>query len=102
MSTRVLPDFALLNPRTFAEAIALAKKHGENARILAGGTDILVKMKSGDMTPTILIGISKIDGLDAISYDEDAGLSIGALSTIRAIETSATRCRKCLCQCSAT
>ena len=88
MSTRVLPNFTLLSPGSFADAIELAKEYAGRAMIFAGGTDVLVKMKSGNIAPSVLIGIRKISGLDEISYDIESGLSIGTLTTIRAIETS--------------
>ena len=83
MSTRVLPKFSLLTPQSLSEALEFAANLGGRARFLAGGTDLLVKMKIGAIEPEILIGIKKIRELRTISYDRDAGLAIGALITYR-------------------
>ena len=83
MSTRVLTEFSLLTPQTLDEALEFAGKLGDRARFLAGGTDLLVKMKIGAIEPEILIGIKKIRQLRAISYDRESGLVIGALTTYR-------------------
>ena len=83
MSTRVLPKFSLLTPQSLSEALEFAANLGGRARFLAGGTDLLVKMKIGAIEPEILIGIRKIRELRTISYDRDSGLAIGALTTYR-------------------
>jgi aerobic carbon-monoxide dehydrogenase medium subunit len=83
MSTRVLPKFSLLIPQSLNEALGIADKLGDRARFLAGGTDLIVKMKIGAIEPEILIGIKKIKELRTISYDRDSGLAIGTLATYR-------------------
>ena len=83
MSTRALPKFSLLTPQTLDEALEFAGQLGDRARFLAGGTDLLVKMKIGTVEPEILIGIKKIRELRTISYDRESGLAIGALATYR-------------------
>lgn len=88
MTTRVLPEFKLLSPQTIAEALAFADQHKSNAKFLAGGTDVLVKMKVGTMAPSILISIGSLSGMDNITYDHNHGLVMGALTTIRDIEIS--------------
>ena len=42
-------------PRTLDEAVALFRQHGNNARALAGGTDLLVQMKTGGRTQGVVI-----------------------------------------------
>ena len=80
--------FNYLEPATIQEAIALLGKHGEKARVIAGGTDLLVKTRAKAIKPEYVIDISYIPKLDYIAYDEKQGLRIGALTTIRAVETS--------------
>ena len=58
----------------------LAKGNGETG-ILAGGTDLLVEMKSGRVTLRKVINLKRIQGLDYISFDPNQGMRIGALAT---------------------
>ena len=55
---------------------------GDNAAILAGGTDLLALMKDYVVTPNRLVNIKQIDSLRGISYQAGNGLRIGALTTI--------------------
>jgi carbon-monoxide dehydrogenase medium subunit len=83
-----LPEFDVLRANTIAEACALLSKYGDEARVLAGGTDLLVKMKNKGTLPRYLINVKRIPNLDQIAYEEPAGLRIGALTTIQAIKDS--------------
>lgn len=74
-------------PKTVGEAVSLLAKYGEEAKVIAGGTDMLVDMKFKE-EPGCLINIKKIPGLSGIQ-ENGGGLRIGALTTIREIETSA-------------
>ncbi len=58
------------------DAVALLNT-GENARLLAGGTDVLVQMKLGNKTPSLLIDIKSINGFSDI-FAENGGFRIGA------------------------
>lgn len=84
-----LPDFTHFAPATLQDASALLLRYREQARVLAGGTDILVKMKHRRAVPRYLVNIKKIPGLDYIRYDEGEGLRIGALTAIETIKGSA-------------
>jgi aerobic carbon-monoxide dehydrogenase medium subunit len=74
-------------PKTVSEALSLLAKHGAEAKIIAGGTDVMVDIKYKE-EPGSLVNIKKIPGLDGIR-ENGAGLRIGALATIRDVETSA-------------
>jgi len=84
-----LPKFEYLTPGTIDEAFSILLEHGENARVLAGGTDLLVKMKHRTLIPLpeYVVNIKKIPGLNFISYDEEEGLRIGALATMQEIKS---------------
>ena len=88
MSTRVLPEFRLIVPTTVDEAIGILGERKEKVRILAGGTDILVEMKCADRGADTLVKINRLSELDFITYSSERGLTIGALTTIRAIADS--------------
>jgi len=86
---RRLPRFEYVQPKTIDEALSLLAKSNGDARLLAGGTDLLPKMKRREITaPAYVIDLKAIPDLDYIDYDEEKGLSLGALTTIHAIETS--------------
>ena len=74
-------------PRTVADALGLLAKHGNEARIIAGGTDVMVDIKYKE-EPGCLINIKKIPGLTGI-HENGGSLRIGPLATIRELENSA-------------
>ncbi len=77
--------FDYLEPASLQEAVTLLAQYGKRAKVLAGGTDLLVHMKMERVVPSAVISIGKIPGLDRIAL-QDGHLHIGALATIRAIE----------------
>jgi aerobic carbon-monoxide dehydrogenase medium subunit len=74
-------------PKTISDALSLLAKHGAEAKIIAGGTDVMVDIKYKE-EPGCLVNIKKIPGLDGIRENGNS-LRIGALATIRDVETSA-------------
>ena len=74
-------------PKTISEALSVLAKHGAEAKVIAGGTDVMVDIKFKE-EPGGLVNIKKIPGLSGIT-ENGAGLRIGALTTIREIESSA-------------
>ena len=75
-------------PQSLKEAISLLKEHGDKAEVIAGGTDLLVRMKKGDALPDFFISIEGIQELDYTNYDAKDGLRIGARTPIRSIVNS--------------
>ena len=80
--------FEVVRPNALEEAIRFLREHGGTAKLLAGGTDLIVRMKERSVTPKYVVDLKRIPGLEGISYDEEVGLRIGALTTIRAVERS--------------
>ena len=80
--------FEYMEPVTIEDAIALLAEHNGKAKVIAGGTDLIVQMRQKVIRSEHLVDITRIPGLDHIDYD-DEGLRIGALTTIRDIEQSA-------------
>jgi carbon-monoxide dehydrogenase medium subunit len=74
-------------PKSISEALSVLEKHGAEAKVIAGGTDVMVDIKFKE-EPGSLVNIKKLPGLTGIK-ENGAGLRIGALTTIREIETSA-------------
>jgi carbon-monoxide dehydrogenase medium subunit len=86
---RRLPKFDYLEPSTIDEALSMLSQYKGRAKVMAGGTDILPKLKRREIkAPEYIIALKGIPDLDYIKYDEVDGLSLGALVTIHAVETS--------------
>jgi len=68
-------------PATFEEAVALAAGAGGVTRFLAGGTDVLVQLRSDLVTPDTLIDIKAIPGTHDIAREDDGGWRIGVAVT---------------------
>src|SRR4051794_28004789 len=73
-----MTDIRYLAPRTLDEAISAFAAAGSAARILAGGTDLLVQMRSGAVKPGLIVDIKKITEMTAIEQTADGGFRIGA------------------------
>lgn len=81
-----------LEPASVDEAVALLAEHGDEARVMAGGTALMVLMGQGLVEPGIVLGLRPRDGLAGLAGIErtmDGGLRVGALTTIRELERSA-------------
>jgi aerobic carbon-monoxide dehydrogenase medium subunit len=73
-------------PKTVSEALSLLAKYGEQAKVIAGGTDVMVDIKYKE-EPGYLINIKKIPGLGTIQ-ENGGSLRIGPLVTIHEMETN--------------
>jgi CO/xanthine dehydrogenase FAD-binding subunit len=78
---------AYARPETLDEALFFMKNHGADACPLAGGTDVMVDLRSGKLKIPYLLDISRLPDLQGIALTEE-GLSIGAGVTISEIYTS--------------
>lgn len=81
------PSFEYLAPKTIPDAVALLQKHGDEAKILAGGHSLIPAMRLRLAEPGYLIDISGIGGLDYIR-EESGQLRIGAMTCEAALEES--------------
>lgn len=81
--------FEYLEARTVRQAISMLQRYGENACMVAGSTDFLVRWRTGVWNPDHVINIQRVAGLSRITYSGRNGLRIGALVTIRAVEQHA-------------
>ncbi len=83
-----LPRFDYLAPKTINEACLLLSKYEGTAKIMAGGTDLLVSVKQKKITPSYVVNIKGIPKLDYIHYNQKKGLRIGTLVTLQSIAIS--------------
>jgi xanthine dehydrogenase YagS FAD-binding subunit len=83
-----LKDFEHYNAASAEQAVALLGEHGEAARVIAGGQDILFRMKKYIVTPTVLVNLKTIPGLNQIRHEKNVGLRIGPLATLSQIAAS--------------
>ena len=77
-----LPPFEYLRPRTVAEAAEMLAAHDGRAMAMAGGSDLLPKMKRGQIEPAYLIGLRGLPEMAGISAEPDGSLRIGAGQTL--------------------
>jgi len=77
-----LPKFDYLRPRTTEELAAALAVHGADAKLFAGGTDLVVLMRDRLVRPKYVIDIKGIEELRELSWDERRGLTIGAAVTL--------------------
>ncbi len=82
----VVSEFDYERPETLPDAFALLADHGNQSRLIAGGTDLLVQMKMERVSPHCVISLAGVSELDGIASGD--GLTIGATTSIRAISTS--------------
>ena len=80
--------FSYLEPGTIEEAISLLHQYDGRAKVMAGGTDLLLQVQNKTVKPEYVVDIGNISGLDHINYDEKYGLKIGAMTTITSLEES--------------
>ncbi|MEJ2067038.1 MAG: xanthine dehydrogenase family protein subunit M [Deltaproteobacteria bacterium] len=87
---RRLPRFDYVRPASMDEALDILAHGGSGAcRVYAGGTDLIPRLKGRILnSPETLVDLKGIPDLDYIDYDEQHGLRIGALASIRSVATS--------------
>src|SRR5260370_494076 len=73
-----MTDIRYLSPRTLDEAIDAFAAAGSAARILAGGTDLLVQIRAGHVRRGLIVDIKKIAEMIAIEETAEGGFRVGA------------------------
>lgn len=83
-----MSSFQYLKPSSIDEAISLIESHGEKAKVIAGGTDVIVKIKEKKIAPHYLISLRNLSALAYIQRDPEGILRLGSLTTHRMLEKS--------------
>lgn len=73
-----LPEFEYLRPKSLAEGLLALAEHGPNAKIMSGGSDLLINMKFRLDTPKYLVSFNAVPELQAIESLPDGGMRLGA------------------------
>jgi CO/xanthine dehydrogenase FAD-binding subunit len=81
--------FAYERPTTMSAAVALLAEHGPEARLLAGGTDLIIRLRDGTIQPRVVVDLKRIAELDDDIREHEGGLTIGARTTMTDIAADA-------------
>ncbi|HYM82554.1 MAG TPA: xanthine dehydrogenase family protein subunit M [Candidatus Dormibacteraeota bacterium] len=74
--------FAYERPATLADAVALLRAHGPEARVLAGGTDLIIRLRDGTVRPSVVVDVKRIAELRPGIVERDGRLSIAATTVM--------------------
>lgn len=77
-----LPKLKLACPKSLEEAVAFLREHGDQAMILAGGTDLLPNMKHELFTPEHVLSLAALPELAGVRQAQDGSLVIGSMTTL--------------------
>ena len=80
--------FEVFQPVSVPEAREFFRNNGPGGHFLAGGTDLVIAIKEKGLVPRYVVDLKKIPSLSGIRESCDGSLTIGALTTMREIETS--------------
>jgi carbon-monoxide dehydrogenase medium subunit len=80
-------SFEYRTPKNLKEVHASLKEFGTDAKLIAGGTALIIMMKQRLVQPSCLVSLRSVRGLNGIEI-KDGGLRIGGLATHRAVESS--------------
>jgi len=84
-----MKNISIYRPTTVDEAIQILSRHGTDAGVYAGGTDLLVRLKNRlKQAPTYLVDIKKIDNLRYIKEDAQGGVQIGTATKLSELAES--------------
>lgn len=80
--------FEYLEPHTLRQAISMMERYGQDARLVAGSTDFLIRWRQGMWQPKVVINLQHIRSLTKVSFSRENGLRLGATATIQDIENN--------------
>lgn len=84
----MIEELEFLEPTSLGEAAALLARYGDEAKAMAGGQTLIPMLWQRLLTPTYIIGLNSVQGLQAVERDSQGNLLIGACATHREVETS--------------
>src|SRR5439155_10951575 len=81
-------EFTYLRPTNLKESVGLLSEHRGKAKVLCGGTDLMLFLQDGIFTPDFLIDVRNVAELNVLDFSSESGLTLGAATSLRRIETS--------------
>ncbi|HEY7139708.1 MAG TPA: xanthine dehydrogenase family protein subunit M [Methylomirabilota bacterium] len=81
-----LPAFDYREPETLAEVLALLREHGDEARLMGGGTALTLMLRARLVRPSVIVSLARLGAL--VGIRANGHLEIGAMTTHRAVERS--------------
>lgn len=84
-----MPNIKLAQPSTLDEAVSLLGQEGDQAKIIAGGTALVIMLRNHLISPSVLLSLGRLPDLRYIRHEAGTGLRLGGLVTIRDAERSA-------------
>lgn len=87
MSVNVKCNFEYHVPESLAEALEMTSAYGSNCKVIAGGTDLIPRIKAGSLQFDHLVSLKDLDELKELSFDEKDGLTIGSMARLKDTET---------------
>jgi carbon-monoxide dehydrogenase medium subunit len=81
-------EFTYLRPTTLQEAVGLLAEHRGQTKILCGGTDLMLFLQDGVFAPDYVVDVRNLPELNVLDFDPQKGLTLGAATPLRQIETS--------------
>jgi carbon-monoxide dehydrogenase medium subunit len=82
------PELTYIRVSTVEEAIRELGARGPAARLIGGGTDLLLMVRAGEVAPKFVLDVRSIPELLRLDYSADAGLTLGAAVSLRTLERS--------------
>jgi len=83
-----MPNIKLLQPTSIQEAVSMLSEHRDDAKIIAGGTAMVIMLRNRLIAPSVLLSLGRLQNLRYIRHEPGIGLRIGALTAIREAEVS--------------
>jgi 4-hydroxybenzoyl-CoA reductase subunit beta len=82
-----MPTFALVEPASLDAVLALLAEHGDQALLIAGGTDLLPNLKHELHAPRVVVSLARVPELAARREEADGTLVLGAMRTLHELAT---------------
>jgi len=82
-----MKEFEYIPANSLSEAVEILAREGERARLLAGGTDLITRIRMGrEEAPDYLVSLRQLQELNYLTFGQDGSLHLGALATLHSVE----------------
>jgi CO/xanthine dehydrogenase FAD-binding subunit len=86
---QTLRAFELIEPATIPQAVDVLQSYEGDASVLAGGVDLIAKMRHWQLAPQCLVSLRGIPGLERLIVNQGGELEIGPMASLRSVESLA-------------